>query len=229
MKIQDPLALLAAGLEQSYAAGFAAKSFPAWSAAAAWAMAHFQWRGQTERWKSMAVLMTATLGYPDHDAIVDQLVPADRALVEAVDLTTAEWPAPAEAEGGGGEVTPGARAAAVAAIDREAEETRSAFVTGGAGKVGTYELKREFAAEAVAGSQAAIDLFAAEAAARGMTALELAQLVETKAQEWVDIAFQIDAAAAEAKVAIEAAQDSAAIGAAIDTCRMALATLRQAA
>ncbi|MEE4012089.1 hypothetical protein V1T76_08520 [Roseibium sp. FZY0029] len=152
---------------------------------------------------------------------MEQLLPAERELVESADPETDEWPviltSPLEL------TLDEAKARAVRAVDRMAETTRASVASSYPGKIGTYTLKREAALAAAGGDAEAEALFAAEAAARGTTAADLAALVEVKASAWQSAAFAIDTASIVAKNAIEAAEDTDRVSAAVYELSIALA------
>ena len=116
-------------------------------------------------------------------------------------------------------------------IDRAAGAARLRYITDVAGQQAVYLVKLEQARSYIAAhaldAQALVPPYiAAEAAAVGMTALEVAQEVVELATAWNDVAGPaIEGARLGGKAAVQAADDEAAINAARDAAIAALAAI----
>jgi hypothetical protein len=117
------------------------------------------------------------------------------------------------------------------AIDAAAGDARLKYITDVAGQQAVYLVKLEQARAYIAAhaldAQAPVPPYiAAEAAAVGMTALDVAQEVVELATSWNDIAGPaIEGARLGGKAAVQAADDEAAINAARDAAIAALAAI----
>ena len=107
------------------------------------------------------------------------------------------------------------KAAAIHAINTEAEAIRNRFITPGAGQALTYQ-RKEIEARAWSEGAAAEDFpfLAAEAASTGMAIGEVAALVVAQADAWIAIGAQIEGLRRGALVAVEAAETPSEITAA---------------
>lgn len=116
-----------------------------------------------------------------------------------------------------GEFTPpepdviGTRRKALAAIDRRAGEVRTLFITEVPGQQGTYLLKaanaRDFIDAGYPADLTGYPWIEAEAAARGVTATEAADLVAAEEAQWIQIGVAIEQARMGGKAAIRATDD----------------------
>lgn len=118
-----------------------------------------------------------------------------------------------------------AKAQAAQAITQAAEDRRSAITAAAPGKQGAYLLKVELVLKADAGDEDARDLITAEATARGLTFVELRDLIITKRVLWERAAMAIETVEAASQAAVAAAVDRASVDAAVDTAKQLLAEI----
>lgn len=101
-----------------------------------------------------------------------------------------------------------------AKIDAEAETIRGQYITTGSGQAMTYLAKQAEAAAFLTDSGASTPFLTAEAAATDTTVAELAAVVSANAAIWESAGAKIEAARRCAKIAVEAADNIAAMHAA---------------
>ena len=107
-----------------------------------------------------------------------------------------------------------AKAALIAAVNRIAEEIRAQFLTQGSGQAMTYLRKEDEARRFESGADpAAFPFLSAEADATGASLADTAALVLAQADAWAGLGAAIEARRRGLLVAIDAADDTAALAA----------------